>query len=292
MERLKKKGMKIQPVEIDGRAIARTFWGRAWCEHIEQFHDFENRLPRGRTYVRNGSVCHLAISEGLVEAKVAGYEVYDVEINIEPLSKKKWRAIKESCRGQIGSVLELLQGKLSDHVMSVVTDPEKGLFPLTGEIDFSCSCPDWAVMCKHVAATLYGVGARLDQQPELLFVLRGVDYEELIETAVEIDSAISASEQSTAKRLKEDELADVFGIELDLAAPPAGGPAAEPAGDKPAKTKKTARRARKSASTKTRTAKTKARKAATEADLKAASCSREKKRVPAAPPNKPPGELP
>jgi uncharacterized Zn finger protein len=214
MDALRKKGVDIQPVVIEGRKIAKTFWGEAWCDHLESFSDYANRLPRGRTYVRNGSVCHLEVNQGEVLAKVAGSELYNLRIQIKTLPAKKWSVIKERCAGQIGSLLELLQGKLSDHVMQVVTDRNEGLFPLPGEISLKCDCPDWAVMCKHVAAVLYGVGARLDQQPELLFKLRGVDHEELI--AADAEAAMSAAtSRGTSKRLADGELSDVFGIDLD-----------------------------------------------------------------------------
>ena len=178
MDALRKKGVDIQPIEIEGRKIAKTFWGEAWCDHLESFSDFENRLPRGRTYVRNGSVCHLAIKKGKVEAKVSGSDMYNIRVRIKTLPAKKWGVVKRLCSGQIGSLLELLRGDLSDNIMQVVTDRQKGLFPLPGEISFDCDCPDWAVMCKHVAAVLYGVGARLDQDPALLFRLRGVKHDE------------------------------------------------------------------------------------------------------------------
>ncbi len=214
MDALRKKGVDIQPVEIEGRKIAKTFWGKAWCDHLESFSDYENRLPRGRSYVRNGSVCHLAITQGKIEAKVSGTEIYDLCIEIKTLPAKKWAAVKQRSAGQIGSLLELLQGELSDQVMEVVTDRNEGLFPLPGEISFDCDCPDWAVMCKHVAAVLYGVGARLDEKPQLLFTLRGVDYEELIEANAE--TAVSAvTTRGTSKRLATGDLADVFGIDLD-----------------------------------------------------------------------------
>jgi len=214
MAALRKKGIDIQPVEIGGRKIAKTFWGEAWCEHLESFSDYENRLPRGRTYVRNGSVCHLAMAKGKIEAKVAGSEIYILRIQVKTLPRKKWSAMKKRCAGQIGSLLELLQGKLSDHVMEVVTDRKEGLFPLPGEISFDCDCPDWAIMCKHVAAVLYGVGARLDEQPELLFKLRGVNHEELIEADAE--AAVSAATtQGKSRRLADDDLSDVFGIDID-----------------------------------------------------------------------------
>ena len=171
MDALRKKGVDVQPVVIEGRKIAKSFWGEAWCGHLESFSDFENRLPRGRSYVRNGSVCHLAVAKGRIEAKVSGSELYNVKVAVKTLPGKQWSAIKRRCSGQIGSLLELLQGRLSDHVMAVVTDRQDGLFPAPKEISFECSCPDWAVMCKHVAAVLYGVGARLDARPELLFLL-------------------------------------------------------------------------------------------------------------------------
>ena len=191
MDALRKKGVDIQPVAIEGRKIATSFRGEGWCEHLESFSDFENRLPRGRTYVRNGSVCHMAVAKGAIEAKVSGSELYDVKVSIKTLPGEKWTGIKGRCSGQIGSLLELLQGKLSEHVMGVVTDRKEGLFPLPGEMSFHCSCPDSASMCKHVAAVLYGVGARLDKKPELLFTLRGVDHEELI--AADAEKAVAAA---------------------------------------------------------------------------------------------------
>jgi uncharacterized Zn finger protein/DNA-binding XRE family transcriptional regulator len=212
MEKLRKKGLDIKPVEIEGRKIARTFWGEAWCDHLESFSDYANRLPRGRTYVRNDSVCHLDIARGEVNAMVSGSELYTVNVAIKTLPRKKWQDVKNRCAGQIGSLLELLQGRLSENVMSVVTDRNKGLFPLPGEISLRCSCPDWAVMCKHVAAVLYGVGARLDEKPELLFLLRGVDHEELIST--EVGVATAAGTKGGRRRIADDALADVFGIEL------------------------------------------------------------------------------
>lgn len=211
---LRKKGVDIQPVEIKGRKIAQSFWGEAWCEHLEGFSDYENRLPRGRTYVRNGSVCHLAVDKGHVEAKVSGSELYDVKVTIKPLDPKKWKSIKGRCGGQIGSLLELLQGRLSDEVMGVVTDREQGLFPLPGEMSFRCSCPDSARMCKHVASVLYGVGARLDTKPELLFLLRGVNHEELIEADAE-RAVQQATTRGRSKRLAAVDMGEVFGIALE-----------------------------------------------------------------------------
>ena len=214
MGKMRDKGSRLQPVRIEGRAIARTFWGKAWCEHLEGFSDFENRLPRGRTYVRNGSVCHLEIRKGEIKAKVIGSTLYTVSIEIAPLSRKAWKSIVETCTGKVSSILDLLQGRLSTGVMDVVTDREHGMFPKPREISMSCTCPDWAVMCKHVAAVLYGVGARLDESPELLFLLRGVNHEELINAKAEA-AVETVLKGGTRRRVAEKDLAEIFGVELE-----------------------------------------------------------------------------
>jgi uncharacterized Zn finger protein len=220
LEKLRRKGIDVQPVEIAGRTIASTFWGEAWCNHLEAFSDFANRLPRGRTYVRNGSVCHLAIGKGEVSAIVSGSHIYNVRVSIKTLPTARWNNLKSRCGGQVGSLLELLQGRLSGHVMGIVTDKQDGLFPLPKEMDFECSCPDWAHMCKHVAAVLYGVGARLDERPELLFTLRGVDHSELV--CEDAAREVAARRSADARTLDVSAVADVFGIELDQAQAPAG----------------------------------------------------------------------
>jgi uncharacterized Zn finger protein len=230
VEKRRKKGQTVTPVVLDGRTIARTFWGKAWCDNLESYSDYENRLPRGRTYVRNGSVVDLQIKPGKITALVSGSELYEIDLTITPLPEKQWQSIKSRCAGEIGSLVELLQGRLSKGVMNVVTAQDGGLFPKPSEIKLSCSCPDGANMCKHVAAVLYGVGARLDQQPELLFLLRKVDHLELIEEAV----PRASKKTSTGKKtLVESELAGVFGIELaesdaSAAAPPSTKQTAKP----------------------------------------------------------------
>ena len=214
--RLRARGIEVQPVEIRGRTIARSFWGRRWCEHLESFSDFANRLPRGRTYVRNGAVYHLAIAPGGVEARVAGTDLYRVAVRIRTLERPAWKAIEAACAGQIGSVLELLQGRLSDRVMEVVTDRDTGLFPKPGEMELACDCPDWATMCKHVAAVLYGIGSRLDDSPELLFRLRGVDEAELIAADLTLPARAASAET-----LADGDLGSIFGIDLAEDDPPA-----------------------------------------------------------------------
>ena len=211
---LKKSKRTPEPVLLTSgrRHVATTFWGKAWCDNLERYADFANRLPRGRTYVRNGSVLDLAIAKGKVEAYVAGSELYTVRIGITPLAKARWRRVVRRCTGRIGSLVGLLRGELSAEVLSVLCDAKEGLFPEPREISLECSCPDWAEVCKHVAAVLYGVGSRLDQKPELFFVLRQVDQSELIGSATA--GAVSRRRKGAAKRLSADKLADVFGIDI------------------------------------------------------------------------------
>lgn len=222
MEKLRKSGEDIQPIEpFKGRGIAKSFWGKSWCRHLESFSDYSNRLPRGRTYVRNGSVCHLEIGKEEATAMVSGSEMYKLSIHIEPLCPQKWSEIKNACKGKIGSLIELLQGTISDEVMEIVSDPKNGLFPHPKEIRFNCNCPDWADMCKHVAAVMYGIGVRLDTQPELLFKLRGVNHEELIALDTAVDGIAGGKRPRRRRTLKADALEDVFGVELEKETPPA-----------------------------------------------------------------------
>jgi uncharacterized Zn finger protein len=214
LDKRRKRGLAVSPVVLSGRKIAQTFWGKAWCDNLESYSDFANRLPRGRTYVRNGSVVHLEIGPGTIAAVVSGSELYTVEIKIVPLTTPHWKSLRSECAGQIGSLVELLQGRLSKSVMEVVTRHDRGLFPKPAEIEMKCSCPDWAGMCKHVAAVMYGIGARLDQQPELLFVLRKVDHVELISGAMDAAPATDRGKASAEKSIAASDLADVFGIEL------------------------------------------------------------------------------
>ncbi|MBI4623586.1 MAG: SWIM zinc finger family protein [Verrucomicrobia bacterium] len=229
-QKLAKKGRMLAPVRIEGRTIATTFWGKAWCGHLESFSDYANRLPRGRTYVRNGSVLDVQIAPGKITAMIMGSTLYHGTIAIAPLKPARWKAIKAECAGKIDSLVGLLQGRLSDAVMRVITDREKGLFPLPSEIKLNCSCPDWADLCKHLAAVLYGVGARLDTQPELLFVLRGVDHLELISAAADVP-ALAAGTGAETSGLDVAQLSDVFGIEIEplaAAAKPVKAAASKP----------------------------------------------------------------
>lgn len=213
---LRPEKRRAEPVAVEGRAIARTFWGQSWCRNLERYSDFASRLPRGRNYARNGSILDLRVLPGRVNAYVAGYDLYTVEVTIAPLAARRWQRVVSACGSRIGSLIDLLRGELSSEVMTVLTDAKGGLFPEPREIEMQCSCPDAAVMCKHVAATLYGVGARLDVRAELFFTLRQVDQADLVANAHAAEALTTTRRRGDAKhtRVATQELESIFGIEI------------------------------------------------------------------------------
>jgi uncharacterized Zn finger protein len=239
MAKLRKKGYAVSPVMIEGRAIARTFWGEAWCDNLERYSDYANRLPRGRTYVRNGSVVDLQIAPGEVKAMVSGSDIYKVAVRVAPVPKARWNAICKDSAGAIDSLVELLQGRFSKGVMERICQQRTGLFPSPEEIKLSCSCPDWASMCKHVAAVLYGIGARLDERPELLFKLREVDEKELIAKAG-TGLPLTRKRPAAEKVLAGSDLSEIFGLEM-ATGEDRSAPESTPAPAKPAKGRRAAK---------------------------------------------------
>ena len=214
--RLADEGIILQPLKVQDKVLASSPWGGAWCKNLEAFSDFSSRLPPGRTYVRNGSLIHLQVTTGSISALVQGTELYEVRVDIDLLDETVWQDLKTQCRGSIGSLIELLSGGVDARVMQVMAQSGKGLFPSKEAISFHCSCPDWAKLCKHVAASLYGVGHLFDTEPGLLFTMRGVDPSELISGVAKDlaeDAALLADET-----WNDTDLSQLFGIEL--AAPP------------------------------------------------------------------------
>jgi uncharacterized Zn finger protein len=211
-EREAAKLESASPVIIKGSQIGTTFWGKSWCRNLERYSDYANRLPRGRTYLRSGCVVDLQISPQMVDALVSGTRLYTAEVKVSAISKQRWKAVCHDCAGAIDSLVALLEGRFSKVTMERLCQQKTGLFPMPAEIKFDCSCPDSARMCKHVAAVLYGIGARLDEKPELLFTLRDVDKQDLITNASQ-----RWTKSKTAKYLETEDLSELFGI--DIAAP-------------------------------------------------------------------------
>lgn len=229
LAKLRKRRQGVAPVVLQGRKLATTFWGKAWNDNLEAYSDYASRLPRGRSYVRNGSVLDLQIERGKVHALVMGSELYEVALNVSPLPKARWKSICKDCSGAIDSLVELLQGRLSKAVMERVCEQKTGLFPAPGDIELSCNCPDWASMCKHVAAVLYGIGARLDEQPALVFKLRDVDEAELIASAA-TGRALATKIPAPARILEDGDLSALFGLEIEStkSQAPAGSSTGQP----------------------------------------------------------------
>lgn len=218
LKQLMKKNPNLEPINIEGTALARTWWGKAWNKNLERYADYSNRIGRGRSYVRHRAVLDLQIKAGQVNALVLGSatQPYKVTIQIKAISKTAWANMKEACAGQFDSLPQLLNGKFPKALQEIFMAKGKGLFPTPEEIDFSCSCPDWASMCKHVAASLYGVGARLDQDPGLFFKLRQVNMDDLVSQAVAdtTDKMLKQAQQKSARVLDDADLGDMFGIDL------------------------------------------------------------------------------
>lgn len=218
-EKLKKKNPDIEAIIIKGRKLARTWWGEAWNENLESYSDYENRLPRGRSYVRHRAILDLKILPKKINAIVHGNssKPYQIEITIKELKKKNWEKISKSCEGKIESLEKLIDGKFPDELADIFTAKNKGLFPRPEEIDFNCSCPDYATMCKHIAAVLYGVGSKLDEDPSLFFTLRNVDIDDLITKAIsqKSESLLKKSDKKSSRVIDDDDLSDMFDIDLN-----------------------------------------------------------------------------
>lgn len=212
--KLSKKGARLRPIHIKSRTIAASFWGMAWCDNLENYADWANRLPRGRTYARNGSIVDLQIEPGQISALVSGSSLYRIKVSIVPINKKSWQEIRRDCARQVNSLIDLMRGKLPEGVLARLTDPEKGLFPRPRELKLRCSCPDSASLCKHLAATLYGVGHLLDSEPELFFKMRGVEQTDLVSDALSTQASQDAIGLERHSEIAAEDLGAIFGIDL------------------------------------------------------------------------------
>ncbi len=216
LEKLKKKNPDLEPIMIAGSAIATTWWGKAWNKNLEIYADYTNRISRGRSYVRHGAVLDLKIETGVARALVQGSErkPYEIEINILPLTHEKWESILSLCNHKIDSMAELVEGRFPKELVEIFTLRGEGLFPTAQEIKFSCSCLDWAGMCKHVTAALYGIGARFDEDPTLFFKLRNINFEELLKKTIEqkMQSLLENADKKSTRVLDDNDVFKLFGV--------------------------------------------------------------------------------
>lgn len=216
LAKLKKKNPDMDPIIIEGRALVKNWWGKSWNSNLESYADYRNRIGRGRSYIRNNMVLDLKIAEGNVSAIVQGSseKPYDIEVNIDTLVTEKWERIISLCNKRIDSLEQLIDGKFPKELEVLFKEKEYGLFPSPKEINFRCSCPDWAIMCKHVAAVLYGIGTKLDANPILFFELRGVDSRELIKKSIEqkLESMLKMADKKSGREIDEKDIGDIFGL--------------------------------------------------------------------------------
>lgn len=216
LAKLKKKNPNAQPVMIEGRTLVKNWWGKAWNNNLKSYADYSNRISRGVSYVKNNAVLDLKITKGYVIAQVKGSRVkpYEVKIQIDVLSQKKWRQVTDLCNNSIASLEQLVEGKFPKQLEVLFTDRQYGLFPAPNEIHFDCSCPDWANMCKHVAAVLYGIGSRVDNNPMLFFELRDVDSHVLIKKSVEskLEHMLDNATKKSSREIDEKDIFNVFGV--------------------------------------------------------------------------------
>ncbi len=216
LEKLRKKNPNIEPVVINGNKIAKTWWGIAWTKNLESYADYSNRIGRGRSYVKNGFVLDLKIDKGIVTALVKGSsrKLYQVDIKVIPLSQEKWDRITAQCSHKIDGIAELASGQFPKELGEYFVTKDIGLFPSPKEIQLDCSCPDFAHMCKHVAAVLYGIGARFDEEPLLFFKLRNIDVDALIKKSMEekMSSMLQNADSKTGRVMEDVDIADLFGL--------------------------------------------------------------------------------
>ena len=209
------RGKKLHPIAASGRNIVTSWWGRAWCENLERYADFDNRLDRGKRYIRSGALLDLQISKGKVSARVQGSRrtPYKVEIRISPLNEKNCDKIIRACGSRIQNLEELVSGSFPEDLKQLFQE-KGGLFPSSREISFDCSCPDWALLCKHVAAALYGIGVRLDEDPLLFFELRGIDPGRFIDVTIRdrIERMLQNADTPSSRIIDDAEVHGLFGV--------------------------------------------------------------------------------
>ena len=212
----KQKGRKYEPIVAKSKrgAVCTSWWGQAWCENLEKYADYASRIERGRGYVRSGAVVDLQIEHGHVTAKVQGRRKtpYNVEIMIGRLSEESCQHIIDRCSSKIESMEKLVSGEFPEELKDIFSSKE-GLFPTPTEISFRCSCPDWALMCKHVAAVMYGIGIRFDENPFYFFTLRGIDVDRFIGVALEnrVEKMLQ-NHNCKSSRIIDGDTTEIFGV--------------------------------------------------------------------------------
>jgi uncharacterized Zn finger protein len=216
LAKLRKENPQIAPIIIEGRTIAKSWWAKAWVRNLESYADYANRIARGKGYLRYGMVLDLIIEKGVVDALVmgSGSSTYRVHVQIDPLSDARVTDIARFCGDRLTDTAQLAEGRFPKEFSERFLDQKQGLFPSPKEIHFSCSCPDHAYMCKHVAAVLYGIGTRFDDDPLLFFKLRNIPTEDLIKRSVDVKmtSMLKNARKKTPRVISDEDIDELFGL--------------------------------------------------------------------------------
>ena len=224
-EELKNKAQKIisknadfEPVIVDPsprRVLCKSWWGKFWCKNLERYADYENRIGRGRNYLRNNAVVDLKIKDNEIYSRVlgGGYRPYFVKIRIDALPERQRLNIEQQASGKLQDLESLMQGNFPKDLKELFFQ-KGGLFPSPNEIHFDCNCPDWADMCKHVAAALYGVGVRLDSNPLYFFQMRGIDTEKFVDKIVikKVQKMLANANVESPRIIKDADLLQIFNL--------------------------------------------------------------------------------
>ena len=197
-------------------SFGKTWWGQEWLNSLTHI-DYENRIPRGAAYARKGAVTDIKIDGGLIKAKVQGTQrtPYRVEIKVPQVDAEHVARLVDELSEQPLLVSKLMNHELDPQVMTIARKVGIRLFPESWrDLDMRCSCPDWALMCKHVAAVLYGIGTRFDRDPLLFFELRGIDVNKLIDTTLQdrIENMLENADTRTSRMMDDEDLASIFGV--------------------------------------------------------------------------------
>ena len=196
------------------RKMCLTWWGQEWCNNLESYADYRSRLERGRRYVRSNTVVDLKIFANQVKAKVQGTDLYEVTVDFAKPKPADIEKIKKLTGNRIANVEMLLKGNFPDELKELFTQNKPGLFPTPEEIKFDCDCLDWADMCKHVAAVMYGIGIRIDADPLQFFKLRGIDIDEFLTQVVDdkVANMLKNIDVKSDRIMKDANVATIFGI--------------------------------------------------------------------------------
>lgn len=198
------------------RKICLTWWGEAWCKNLESYADYDYRLGRGRSYFRANTVVDLKIRGNVVKAKVQGTSKnpYQITITFDSPKPEDIQAITEKLSNRITDIEDLLKGNFPEDLKELFTQKKPGLFPSPNEIHFDCTCFDWADMCKHVAAVMYAIGVKIDDNPGFLFELRGVDMDKFIKAVIKdkVEEMLKNVDKKSKRIIKNADVSAIFGL--------------------------------------------------------------------------------